>query len=295
MKTNNITHKIDINNAENNSVIKIRLNDECKNGHEDFSITATFWKVGRVRNDAAMISGGCCHEEILKIRPDLKIFVDLHLADFRGVPMHGLANSMYHLQVGFNKTPITDPKFKSEFCDYYMIDPKHFDSINVQDKEYYKYMFHKLGIIKAWKVNADKAIKLLEKLTGEEFESKATRLQNIDLTTEETKEISKRIKNGYYLPDAIKLRESNILKEKQNAMIKKLEDDTNKEIEALRLELSVQLFLISRNVSLNNFIYYKHSNTGCFNWKSYEKKMTQEEFDNFLKIKDLPKINWELK
>ena len=40
--TNNLTHRINTNDLEGNPLeIDIRLNDECKNGHEDFAITAT--------------------------------------------------------------------------------------------------------------------------------------------------------------------------------------------------------------------------------------------------------------
>ena len=63
--TNNLKHKISI-TEKANCVISIRLNDECKNGHEDFSITADFWKLERPKTDKNWIMGGCCHEEILK-------------------------------------------------------------------------------------------------------------------------------------------------------------------------------------------------------------------------------------
>lgn len=47
--------------------------------------------------------GGCCHDEILKHRPDLKQFVDLHLCSYDGIPMHGAANLAYYLK-GYFKT-----------------------------------------------------------------------------------------------------------------------------------------------------------------------------------------------
>ena len=294
MTTNTLIHQININDDKTNCLIKIKLADECKNGHEDFSITATFWEVGKYRGERTMLCGGCCHDDILKVRPDLKIFIDLHLADFRGVPMHGLANSMYHLEVGFNKIPKTDPKFKVEFCKYYMIDIKHFDKINVQDKEYYKFLFHDLGIIKEWKKYADKGIETLEKLTGNKFESKATRLSNIDLTAEEKKTVKSRIKNGYYSKENIKERELTKLKQQNEELKQKINKEIDDKIKSLNLERDVILFLIKHNINTNNFIYYNHSQTGCFNWKLYEKKITQEEFNKILTLKNLPKIKWEL-
>lgn len=45
--------------------------------------------------------------------------------------------------------------------------------------------------------------------------------------------------------------------------------------------------------------YYSHTNTLSFNWGSYEKKITQEEFDDFVKNVDRSKlpegIKFELK
>ena len=41
--TNSIKYVIDVNNEKHNYKINIRLNDECRNGHEDFAMTADFW------------------------------------------------------------------------------------------------------------------------------------------------------------------------------------------------------------------------------------------------------------
>ena len=82
--TNSIKHVIDVNNKKHNYKINIRLNDECRNGHEDFAITADFWLPNNIRMDRNLIASCSCHEEILKVRLDLKIFAELHLNDFRG-------------------------------------------------------------------------------------------------------------------------------------------------------------------------------------------------------------------
>src|ERR1035437_2600790 len=76
--------------------IEIRLDDECKNGHDDFAITASIWSKNNKYSEEDM--GGCCHAEILSVRPDLKIFVDLHLNSSKGVPMYAIENGFYHLK-----------------------------------------------------------------------------------------------------------------------------------------------------------------------------------------------------
>ena len=58
--------------------VKIRLNDECKNGHQDFSITGDIYKAGEPKTDSNHICGGCIHEEIEKHFPEFKIFINLH-------------------------------------------------------------------------------------------------------------------------------------------------------------------------------------------------------------------------
>jgi len=72
-------------------VINIRLSDPCNNGHNDFAITANIYE-GR-----KLVSCGCQHQEILKVRPDLKIFVDLHLSNEEGMPMYAIENGFYHM------------------------------------------------------------------------------------------------------------------------------------------------------------------------------------------------------
>lgn len=39
--------------------------------------------------------GGCCHDQILTLWPDLAPLVTLHLSDVHGVPMHAEANGWY--------------------------------------------------------------------------------------------------------------------------------------------------------------------------------------------------------
>lgn len=89
--TNDLRHTISTKDADGNPMtIKIRLNDECKNGHQDFAITGDIYQKGKPRIDKYFISVGCIHDEILKSAPELQLFVSLHLCDYKGIPMHAI-------------------------------------------------------------------------------------------------------------------------------------------------------------------------------------------------------------
>lgn len=72
---------------------EVRFDDNCKNGHETFAITADIREAegGYWREYA----GGCCHEEIAKQFPELAPLIKWHLVSVDG-PMHYLANTLYH-------------------------------------------------------------------------------------------------------------------------------------------------------------------------------------------------------
>lgn len=70
-------------------VVKLRFDDECRNGHEDFSITATLYE--HMRD----VAGGCLHDEIAKHFPELAHLIKWHLCGIDG-PMHYVSNTVYH-------------------------------------------------------------------------------------------------------------------------------------------------------------------------------------------------------
>lgn len=129
--TNDLRHTILTKDEEGNPLtINIRLNDECKNGHQDFAITGDIYQKGKPRTDRYYIAGGCIHEDIVKAKPELKIFVNLHLCDWEGIPIYAVENGFYHLREGFNNTKPESANFKKEFCDYYRVTPSQFDILN---------------------------------------------------------------------------------------------------------------------------------------------------------------------
>jgi hypothetical protein len=71
----------------------IRYDDECKNGHNSFSITGEterLSKNGRWMED----SGGCIHDKIEKHFPEIAPLIKWHLVSSDG-PMHYIANTLH--------------------------------------------------------------------------------------------------------------------------------------------------------------------------------------------------------
>lgn len=71
--------------------VEMRFDDECNNGHNSFAITAEVREPKR-RDISA---GGCLHEDIARVFPELAHMVKWHLFDSTG-PMHYVANTLYH-------------------------------------------------------------------------------------------------------------------------------------------------------------------------------------------------------
>lgn len=285
--TNDIRHTILANDADGNPItIKIRLNDECKNGHQDFSVTGDIYEKGKPKTDRYFISGGCIHEEILKARPDLKMFVDLHLCDYKGIPMHPTANGFYFLQNGFNKTKPESPNFKAEFCNYYRISSQQFDVLNQsQNVIQYALNLEKLDILAQWERQANKAIKALEEMTGKTFVVDSKRTHYVAPTNEEREEEAKRQASGYYTPEAAKKREE----AKQQTILDKLAAERDKDINKATEEFEVkkQVLLIGGEAALNNCIYYTHRKTLSFNWRGYD-RISDQLFNKIAESIQLP-------
>lgn len=250
--------------------VTIRLNDECKNGHQDFSITGDLYQANKPKSDRYHLSGGCIHEEILKFFPEFKMFVNLHLCDFDGVPMHPTANGFYHLSAGFNNAPANSQKFKDQYCEYYRISGVQFDILAASKTQtQYALNLQKLGILEQWKKEALKGIKELEFLKGKKFLNDSKRSQYIVPTDEEIEEENKRQREGYYTKASAQKRSE----ERKEKIISELKEDAAKKINSINDELNLKIMVLNMGGegALKNCIYYTHTKQLAFNWKSYEK------------------------
>jgi hypothetical protein len=269
--SNDLRYTINTFDADGNTmIIKIRLNDECKNGHQDFAITADVWEKGKPKIDRYLIMGGCCHEEILKAYPDLKIFVDLHLCDYKGIPMHAVANGYYHLREGFNSTKPDSRGFKSKFCEYYRVTPTQFDTLNTSQNEIqFALRLQNLGILEQWEKQANEAIAKLEEWTEFKFLIDSKRTQFNAPTPEQIKEEEEKQANGYYSKEQQLQRANEVaLKLKEE-----LDNEEKKELDEIKLEYAIkkQVLKIGGVEALRNCIFYTHTKQIAFNWKGYDK------------------------
>lgn len=72
---------------------EVRFDDNCKNGHNSFAVTGHGWYDAFKSRDWDF--GGCCHDMIEKIFPELKHLIKWHLMSSDS-PMHYVANTVYH-------------------------------------------------------------------------------------------------------------------------------------------------------------------------------------------------------
>ena len=268
--SNDLRHTINCNDKDGNQMtIKIRLNDECKNGHQDFAITADIWEKGKPKTDIYCIMGGCCHDEILKAKPGLKIFVDLHLCDYKGIPMHAIENGFYHLKEGFNEIKPESIEFKNKFCAYYRVTPDQFDILNTsENKIQYATKLISLGVLNQWETQANEAISRLEEMTGQKFLVDSKRTQFNAPTPEQLKEEEEKQISGYYTIEAKEQREE----EKKNIARERLQAEWDEKMKEVSNEYSIKLRVleVGGESALKNCIYYKHTKQLAFNWKGYE-------------------------
>lgn len=288
MKTKNLSYNVTKIYVENGITYKmnvcISLDDSCKNGVCDWSITADIYE--KCRNGRYVFcSSGCCHDEILEYFPKFKRFVGLHLSNHYGQPMYPVENGFYHLK----------NSDKEKTINYLRITETEYDILrnSTDDKLYFKYLLYTLGIVDRWKQESLKAIKQLEALTGNTWE-KPYKPENehfvLRLTDEERTLIENRIKDGYYTSEAIQERKDQKKREEYEKKRNEIIADCEKSIQKAENKKLVMLAVLDTGIPFKNVIYYNHTNELAFNWNDYEEKVTQEQFDKFVNTVDKTKL-----
>ena len=266
--------------------VHVRLNDDCKNGHYDFSITGDVYRQagnGRWVEDRC----GCIHEDIERLFPQLKKFIPLHLCNYLGHPTYPEANGQYFIR----------EKGKEVAMEQLRITEKEYDILSLaaddEERPYFKYLLFTLGIVDRWKQEADEFIKFLEEKTGNTWVNpyKPEEERNImRLTEDERNEIKKKIDEGYYSREAVKGRKDARYKAKQDAIRNRVIEKYNEIEQKAREERDIKLYIFDSGMPINNVIYYDHTKEVVFNWLDYEDKVTQEQFVDFVNKVDYSKL-----
>ena len=266
--------------------VHVRLNDDCKNGHYDFSITGDVYRQtgnGRWVEDRC----GFIHEDIERLFPQLKKFIPLHLCNYLGHPMYPEVNGQYFIR----------EKGKEVAMEQLRITEKEYDILSLaaddEERPYFKYLLFSLGIVDRWKQEADEFIKFLEEKTGNMWVNpyKPEEERNImRLTEDERNEIKKKIDEGYYSVEAQKARREARYKAAKDAIRNRIIERYEETERKAREERDIKLYIFDSGMPIDNVIYYDHTKQVVFNWQDWEKKVTQEQFVDFVNKVDYSKL-----
>lgn len=290
MKTNNIGRTETMRIGKFIITITARLNDECKNGHEDFGLTYNMWE--KVVSSRTWCGGGCAagstDQIVRKIirRFGLEPVERVHLSDMNGVPMYPTANAIYHAKnSGFdvfrNYLRLTDEETKQAFY----ID----DELGL-----YVWLLDN-GIIDRWKNEANEAIKAIINGRDIEFESTATKKQGHwyfkhDVTEGAIRAQRDLIRDGYYTPERCdQHRDDEKLNECMKSLTNSMECLQRRIDEA---EMDIKFKCVLRDIMcehiaefrkpllvIDNSIFYQHRNEISFNWRQFSEKVNDEDYE----------------
>ena len=295
------------------TVIKCQLADDCRNGHEHFSLTADIDEKDN-RGRWCESGGGCCHEHILKIAPEFAPFAPLHLSDQDGVPMHAFANAWYWFQGAFPEAADhskslgachggTGSGAKSPadcrriFCEHLRITDTEAGQIAAlapRTETELQIILEDMGLPARWKADAEAAITQLEQWTGRKFVSGAYRKSWEPVKPELRELAAQRRASGYYSPEQVAARDAAAAERRKSKRLAEIRENFEKKSDNARRELAVDLYVAERFGHLN-CIYYTHTNTLSFNWTTTEKLVTREEFSAFVAAADLSKLPQDIK
>lgn len=281
------------NKEEYRITVTVSLDDDCNNNMCDWGVTADIRQKNQ-QGTYVEYMGGCCHDEVAKHFPELVKFIPLHCSNHYGAPMYPVGNGTYHIKNGD----------KSVAIEYLRISDKEYSKLSeaVDDKRYFKYLLFNLGIVDRWKRESEELIAELEKLCGKKWVNPYTPEKErftLTLTDEERLLIEERIKAGYYSAENIEKRREETHKEEMLKKRNEICESYDKKIRQAEAEKKIMLYVLDYGLSTDSVIYYPHKNTLSFNWRGYGKKITKEEFDDFVNNADrsqLPEdIRFELK
>lgn len=284
MKKNELKYKETKKIGENTFIdVEIGLRYIKENGYSYFYAVGDVYELKRARKK--IISSGCIHEEILEYFPEFKTFVQLHGNSSYGMPMHMLSNLKFAI----------DNNKIDEICRYLGISDVMAKELICWGEEidYIKYFLEENDIIYHLRSKANKAIKMLEELTGNEFENPdVLGIYDYEPLNNDTKEkIKKMHENGYFTMDNVIKRRDEKIKELNLKFLEKEKMKLEKEKREIDNEIKVLEYLCDEGISLNNHAYLRGVNVLAINlYKNRENAMSEEDYKRFLDSVDYSKL-----
>lgn len=284
MKKNELKYKETKKIGENTFIdVEIGLRYIKENGYSYFYAVGDVYELKRARKK--IISSGCIHEEILKYFPEFKTFVQLHGNSSYGMPMHMISNIKFAIDNNEIDTiccylGISDVMAKELICWGEEID-------------YIKYFLEENDIIYHLRSKANKAIKLLEELTNDEFENPdVLGLYDYMPLDNDTKEKIKKLhENGYFTMDNVIKRRNDKIREINLKILENKKIKLEKEKREIDNEIKVLEYLCDEGISLNNHDYLRSVNVLAINlYKNRENAMSEDDYNRFLDNVDYSKL-----
>lgn len=284
MKKNELKYKETKQIGKNTFIdVEIGLRYIKENGYSYFYAVGDVYELKRMREK--VISSGSIHEEILKYFPEFKIFVQLHVNSSYGMPVHMLSNLKFAI----------DNNKIDEICRYLGISDVMAKELICWGEEidYIKYFLEENDIIYHLRSKANKAIKMLEELTNDEFENPdVLGLYDYDPLNNDTKEkIKKMHENGYFTMDNVIKRRDEKIKELNLKFLEKEKMKLEKEKREIDNEIKVLEYLCDEGISLINHAYLRLVNVLAINlYETRENAMSEEDYKRFLDNVDYSKL-----
>ena len=216
--------------------IDFALNDECKNGHEDFSVCGVAYQKNPNNGHWYRVSQGQCWDDVYDLMtPDLQNICDLHMCNWRGIPMYSTRNGFYFIKERNRKAVQSHLMLTDEETD------KAMGCLN--ETQLYIFLMDN-GIWQRWADRAAAAVKTLEENTGLEFESKedpSKAWHNCEpIPEEEVAAERERMAGDYYSPENIKAREEELYRTQLEEIVSKRKEQLTYDIQKAQMEKDIE-------------------------------------------------------
>ena len=132
-------------------------------------------------------------------------------------------------------------------------------------------------------------------MTGEKWMNSSIKSNYIAPTPEQVADFETKQKAGYFSGEQRAQRAEAKRQEYYKKEREKVEAEYKGKIKQAETERDVKIAVLDAGLSLKNFIFYNHTNTGVFNWRDYEDKTTREQFDSFVAGVNIDGVKFEMK